>query len=219
MGWAVVCWGWNLVLCYQCMVERTRKQLKYTYLHPFVNRQSKNSLADVVLLIQIEIMVALQTAIWTFLGFANEADFLVQSNGWSYSFLRKFSIINEAPLLCYISFKKRQSFFDTKGFLKNLLHIMDFCSQVVVKEVLLITMLTIKTYLQLITIRSKDYLQFISIKHSFQLIITIKITMIMIILIIIIIIIIISCYSNGYIGDLPGVFSVWYFPRHILALS
>ena len=34
------------------MVERTRKQLKYTYLHPFVNRQSKNSLADVVLLIQ-----------------------------------------------------------------------------------------------------------------------------------------------------------------------
>ena len=33
---------------------------------------------------------------------------------------------------------------------------------------------------------------------------TIKITMIMIISIIIII----SCYSNGYIGDLPGVFSV-----------
>ena len=61
------------------------------------------------------------------------------------------------------------------------------------------------------------YLQFISIKtfrlnilfSSFQLIITIKITMIMMILIIIIIIIIIiSCYSNGYIGDLPGVFSV-----------
>ena len=57
---------------------------------------------------------------------------------------------------------------------------MDLCSQVVVKEVLLITMLTIKTYLQLITIRSKDYLQFISIKHSFQLIMTIKITVIMI---------------------------------------
>ena len=53
VGWAVVCWGWNLVLCYQCMVERTRKQLKYTYLHPFVNRQSKNSLANVVLLTQI----------------------------------------------------------------------------------------------------------------------------------------------------------------------
>ena len=100
-------------------------------------------------------------------------------------------------------------FFYIKEFLKNLLHIMDLCSQVVVKEVLLIAMLTIKTYLQLITIRSKDYLQFISIKHSFQLIITIKITMIMIIsIIIIIIIIIISCYSNGYIGDLPGVFSV-----------
>ena len=53
VGWAVVCWGWNLVLCYQCMVERTREQLKYTYLHLFVNRQSKNSLADVVLLTQI----------------------------------------------------------------------------------------------------------------------------------------------------------------------
>ena len=36
-----------------CMVERTREQLKYTYLHLFVNRQSKNSLADVVLLTQI----------------------------------------------------------------------------------------------------------------------------------------------------------------------
>ena len=106
----------------------------------------------------------------------------------------------------YINFKIRQSFFDIKEFLKKLLHIIDLCSQVVVKEVLLITILTIKTYFSLITIRSKDYLQFISIKHSFQLIITIKITMIMIISIIIIIII--SCYSNGYIGDLPGVFSV-----------
>ena len=57
---------------------------------------------------------------------------------------------------------------------------MDLCFQVVVKEVLLITMLTIKTYLQLITIRSKDCLQFTSIKHSFQLIMTIKITVIMI---------------------------------------
>ena len=46
---------------------------------------------------------------------------------------------------------------------------MDLCFQVVVKEVLLITMLTVKTYLQLISIRSKDYLQFTSIKHSFQL--------------------------------------------------
>ena len=124
-------------------------------------------------------------------------------------------------LLCYINFKIRQSFFDIKEFLKKLLHIIDLCSQVVVKEVLLITILTIKTYLQLITIRSKDYLQFISIKHSFQLIITIKITMIMIMIISIIIIIIIiirrrrrrkrrrrSCYSNGYTGDLPGVFSL-----------
>ena len=89
-------------------------------------------------------------------------------------------MINEAFLFCYISFKIRQSFFDIKEFLKNLLHIMDLCFQVVVKEVLLITMLTIKTYLQLITIRSKDYLQFTSIKHSFQLIMTIKITVIMI---------------------------------------
>ena len=123
----------------------------------------------------------------------------------------QFNPMNEVTvsLLCYINFKIRQSFFDIKEFLKKLLHIIDLCSQVVVKEVSLITILTIKTYLQLITIRSKDYLQFISIKHSFQLIITIKITMIMIIsIIIIIIIIIISCYSNGYIGDLPGVFSV-----------
>ena len=58
---------------------------------------------------------------------------------------------------------------------------MDLCFEVVVKEVLLITMLTIKTYLQLITIRSKDYLQFTSIIHSFQLIMTIKIAVIMII--------------------------------------
>ena len=57
---------------------------------------------------------------------------------------------------------------------------MDLRFQVVVKEVLLITMLTIKTYLQLISIRSKEYLQFTSIKHSFSLIMTIKITVIMI---------------------------------------
>ena len=71
-------------------------------------------------------------------------------------------------------------FFDIKEFLKNLLHIKDLCFQVAVKEVLLITMLTIKTYLQLVTIQSKDYLQFTSIKHSFQLIMTMKITVIMI---------------------------------------
>ena len=106
-------------------------------------------------------------------------------------------------MFCYISFKVRHSFFDIKELQENLLHIMDLCSQVVDKEVLLITMLTIKTYLQLITVRSKDYLQFISLKHSFQLVKTIKIKMIMIISMIII-----SCYSNGYIGDLPGVFSV-----------
>ena len=35
------------------MVERRGSNLKYTYLHLFVNRQSKNSLADVVLLSQI----------------------------------------------------------------------------------------------------------------------------------------------------------------------
>ena len=62
---------------------------------------------------------------------------------------------------------------------------MDLCFQVVVKEVLLITMLTVKTFLQLITIRSKDYLQFTSIEHSFQLTMTIKITVIMIAIIII----------------------------------
>ena len=164
------------------MVERTRKQLKYTYLHPFANRQSKNSLAEVVLLIQIRNHGGTAGCNSDIFGLClYEAGFSVQ--------------------------KIRQSFFDIKEFLKKLLHIIDLCSQVVVKEVLLTTILTIKTYFSLITIRSKDYLQFISIKHSFQLIITIKITMIMIISIIIIIIII-SCYSNGYIGDLPGVFSV-----------
>ena len=106
---------------------------------------------------------------------------------------------------------------------------MDLCSQAVVEELLLITMLTIITYLQLIsiTIRSNDYLQFISIKHSFQLIMTVIVTMIMIIIsiiIIIIIIIIITCYSNGYIAlilvDRPGVFSACLmFSGHILALS
>ena len=122
VGWAVVCWGWNLVLCYQCMVERTREQLKYTYLHLFVNRQSKNSLADLCYWLRLEIMVALQAAILTFLAFAYETDsfFLVQSHGWSYSFLRKFAIINEALLFCYISFKIRQSFFDNKEFLKKI---------------------------------------------------------------------------------------------------
>ena len=35
------------------MLESTKEQLKYTYLHLFVNRQSKNILADVVLLTQI----------------------------------------------------------------------------------------------------------------------------------------------------------------------
>ena len=134
-------------------------------------------------------MVALQAAILTFLGFA----YMKQ--------IFQFNTMDEVTvsLLCCINFKIRQYFFDIKEFLKKLLQIIDLCSQVVVKEVSLITILTVKTYLQ-----------FISIKHSFQLIITIKITMIMIILIIIIIIIIIiiSCYSNGYIGDLPGVFSV-----------
>ena len=103
-------------------------------------------------------MVALQAAILTFLGFA----YMKQ--------IFQFNPMDEVTvsLLCYINFKIRQSFFDIKEFLKKLLHIIDLCSQVVVKEVLLITILTIKTYLQLITIRSKDYLQFISIRHSFQ---------------------------------------------------
>ena len=121
-------------------------------------------------------MVALQAAILTFLGFA----YMKQ--------VFQFNPMDEVTvsLLCYINFKIRQSFFDIKKFVKKLLHIIDLCSQVVVKEVLLITILTIKTYLSLITIRSKDYLEFISIKHSFQLIITMKITRIMIISIIII---------------------------------
>ena len=69
-------------------------------------------------------------------------------------FLEQFSIINDAPLFCYVSFKIRfKSFFDIKKFLKVFFRIMDLSSQVVVEEVLLITMLTIKTYLQLITIR------------------------------------------------------------------
>ena len=199
VGWAVVCWGWNLVFCCQCMVERTREQLKCTYLHLFVNRQSINSLADVVLSTQIRNHAGTTSCNFDIFGLCLWNWFLVQSNGWSYSFFTKFAIINEAPLFCYVSFKIRQSCFDIKEFLKNLLHFMDLCSQV-----LLITTLTIRTYLQLITMRSKDYLQFISIKLSFQLIMTIKITMIMIISIII------SCYSNGYVADLPGVFSVWY---------
>ena len=45
---------------------------------------------------------------------------------------------------------------------------MDLCFQVVVKEALLITMLTIRTYLQLITILSKDYLQFTSLNILFS---------------------------------------------------
>ena len=59
-------------------------------------------------------------------------------------FLKKFAIINEALLFCYISFQIRQSFFDNKEFLKKLLHIMDLCFQIAVNEVLLITMLTIE---------------------------------------------------------------------------
>ena len=50
------------------MVERTREQLKYTYLQLFVNRQSKNSLADVVLLTQIRN----HGGTFTFLAFAYE---------------------------------------------------------------------------------------------------------------------------------------------------
>ena len=115
-------------------------------------------------------MVALQAAILTFLGFAYMRQVF------------QFNPMDEVTvsLRWYINFKIRQSFFDIKEFLKKLLHIIDLCSQVVVKEVLLITMLTIKTYLQLISIRSKEYLQFTSIKHSFQLIMIIKITVIMI---------------------------------------
>ena len=44
-----------------------------------------------------------------------------------------------------ISFKRRQSFFDIEEFLKHVLHFMDLGFQVVVKEVLLITMLNMKT--------------------------------------------------------------------------
>ena len=103
-------------------------------------------------------MVALQAAILTFLGFAYMRQVF------------QFNPMDEVTvsLRWYINFKIRQSFFDIKEFLKNLLHIMDLCFQVVVEEVLLITMLTIKTYLQLITIRSKEYLQFILINILFR---------------------------------------------------
>ena len=87
--------------------------------------------------LRLEIMVALQATILMFLAFVYETDFLFQFNVWSYNFLRKFAIRNEALLFCYVRFKIRQSFFDIKGFLKNLLHIMDLSFQVVRKEVLL----------------------------------------------------------------------------------
>ena len=64
------------------MVERRREQLKYTYLHLFVNRQSKNSLADVVLLTQIRNHGGTTGCNFDiFLAFAYETDFLVQSSG------------------------------------------------------------------------------------------------------------------------------------------
>ena len=50
-------------------------------------------------------------------------------------------MINEALLFCYISFKIRQSFFDIKEFFKKFASYLDLCFEVVVKEVLLITML------------------------------------------------------------------------------
>ena len=56
------------------MVERTREQLKYTYLQLFVNGQSKNSLADVVLLTQIRN----HGGTFTFLAFAYETVSWVQ---------------------------------------------------------------------------------------------------------------------------------------------
>ena len=82
---------------------------------------------------------------------------------------------------------------------------MDLCFQVVVKEVLLITMQTVKTYFQLIRIRSKDSFTihfdetFFSVNNDNKNNSDNDINNW-----------IISCYSNGYIGDLPGVFSVWY---------
>ena len=96
------------------MVERTREQLKYTYLHLFVNRQSKNSLADVVLLTQIRN----HGGTFTFLAFAYETDFFSPIQWMNLQFPKKIAMINEALLFCY-SFEIRQSFFDNKEFLKK----------------------------------------------------------------------------------------------------
>ena len=71
------------------MVEMTRDQLKYTYLHLFVNRQSKNSLADLCYWLRLEIMVALQAAILTFLAFAYETDFFSSIQWMKLQFLKK----------------------------------------------------------------------------------------------------------------------------------
>ena len=60
------------------MVESTREQLKYTYLHVFDNRKSKTSLADVELLTQSRNHGG--TTGCNF-DIAYETDFSVQSNG------------------------------------------------------------------------------------------------------------------------------------------
>ena len=168
------------------MVERrTKEQLKYTYLHLFVNRQSKNSLVDVVLLTQIRIHGNNTGYNFDIFGLCLWNRFCTWIQWMKLQFLEKICYNKRGSFVLLHKFWDTSVLFDIKEFLKNLLHIMDLCFQVVVKEVLLITMLTVKTYLQLISIRSKDYWQSTSIKHSFLLIMTIKITVIMIAIIII----------------------------------
>ena len=155
------------------------------HLHLFVNRKSKNSLVDVVLLTQIRNHGNNTGCNFDIFDLCLWNRFFSWIQWMKLQFLEKICYNKQGSFVLLHRFWDTSVLFDIKEFLKKLLHIMDLCFQVVVKEVLLITMLTVKTYLQLISIRSKDYLQFTSIKHSFQLIMTIKITVIMISIIII----------------------------------
>ena len=64
-------------------------------------------------------MVALQAAILTFLAFAYERFFFSSIQWMKLQFLEKIYLINEALLFFCTSFKIRQSFFDSKEFLKK----------------------------------------------------------------------------------------------------
>ena len=118
MGWAVVCLELGFML--PMYGGKDEGAIKVHFMHLFVNRQSKNSLADFVLLTQIRNHGGTTGCNFDIFGLCLwNRFFLVQFNGWSYSFLRKFALINEDLLFCYISFKLRQSFFDNKEFLEK----------------------------------------------------------------------------------------------------